>query len=167
MPSTKINNYQDVIDSREVIDRIEELESDLQDGYDGQHEEAQGLWENWLNDPDTDAADEPPKPPEFEDWVSAAAGDTGGDLYAEALEYTALKALADEADGCGDWKYGAMLVRESYFEAYARELAEEIGAVNPNANWPNNCIDWERAARELQMDYTSVDFDGVAYLIRS
>ena len=167
MSSTEINSYQDVIDSRDVIGRIEELESDLQDGYDGQHEEAQGLWENWLNDHDTDAADEPPKPPEFEDWVSAAAGDTGADLYAEALEYTALKALADEADGCGDWKYGELLIRESYFEAYAQALADDLGYIKPELSWPYNCIDWERAARELQMDYTSVDFDGVAYLIRS
>ena len=26
--------------------------------------------------------------------------------------------------------------------------------------------DWERATRELQMDYTEVDFDGVTYWIR-
>ena len=29
------------------------------------------------------------------------------------------------------------------------------------------CIDWAQAARELRMDYTSVDFDGVTYWIRS
>ena len=28
-------------------------------------------------------------------------------------------------------------------------------------------IDWAQAAHELQMDYTSVDFDGVTYWIRS
>lgn len=41
------------------------------------------------------------------------------------------------------------------FRDYAENLAEEIGAVNPDATWPNNCIDWERAARELAMDYTT------------
>lgn len=27
-------------------------------------------------------------------------------------------------------------------------------------------IDWERAAEELRMDYTAVDFDGVTYWVR-
>jgi len=28
------------------------------------------------------------------------------------------------------------------------------------------CIDWKAAARDLQVDYTEVDFDGVSYWIR-
>lgn len=65
----------------------------------------------------------------------------------------------------GDW-YPVTLIRDSYFRDYAQELAEDIGAINADATWPNNCIDWERAARELQMDYTSVEFDGVTYWVR-
>lgn len=62
----------------------------------------------------------------------------------------------------GDW-YPVTLIRDSYFEDYAQELAEDIGAIDPNAAWPTNCIDWERATRELQMDYTSAEYDGVTY----
>jgi hypothetical protein len=29
-----------------------------------------------------------------------------------------------------------------------------------------SCIDWDQAARELQVDYFDVDFDGVTYWIR-
>jgi hypothetical protein len=65
----------------------------------------------------------------------------------------------------GDW-YPLTLIRESYFEDYAQELAEDIGAVNRDATWPNNCIDWEQAARELRMDYTSTQIDGVTYFYR-
>ena len=79
-----------------------------------------------------------------------------------------LEALQSEAeDYSPDWHHGECLIRESYFEDYAQELAEDIGAIDPNAHWPNDCIDWERAARELQYDYTAVDFDGVTYWIRS
>lgn len=31
------------------------------------------------------------------------------------------------------------------------------------SQWPYNCIDWARAARELQMDYSSADLMGETY----
>jgi hypothetical protein len=52
------------------------------------------------------------------------------------------------------------------WKEYAEQLAEDIGAINKNATWPNDCIDWEKAADQLKQDYTEVDFDGVAYWIR-
>lgn len=36
-----------------------------------------------------------------------------------------------------------------------------------DASWPNTCIDWDEAARELQYDYFTVEFDGITYWIRS
>jgi antirestriction protein len=71
-----------------------------------------------------------------------------------------------EATGLEDWPYGASFIREDTFEYYAQELAEDIGAIPEDASWPATCIDWEQAARELAMDYTSVDFLGYSYYIR-
>ncbi|KVE35712.1 hypothetical protein [Burkholderia sp. BDU5] len=48
----------------------------------------------------------------------------------------------------------------------ASELASDCDMIKRDATWPNNCIDWERAARELQVDYSSVEFDGVTYWYR-
>lgn len=119
MTRTEITNSQDVIDSRDVIARID----DLQD----------------LEVPDED----------------------------EQTELAALLALQEEAEGYSpDWKYGAVLIRDSYFKEYAQELADDIGAVDRNATWPANCIDWDEAARQLQQDYTSVEFDSVTYWVR-
>lgn len=119
MKSTEITNAEDIIDSRDVIARIEYLED--------------------LEERDED----------------------------ETAELTALKALADEASGyAADWRHGEALIRDSYFEEYAQQLADDIGAIPRDASWPMTCIDWEQAARELQQDYTSVDFDGVTYWIR-
>jgi antirestriction protein len=39
-------------------------------------------------------------------------------------------------------------------EDFAREIADEIGAIDKDAKWPMNCIDWEQAARELMYDYS-------------
>lgn len=65
-----------------------------------------------------------------------------------------------------DWQYGATLIRGTYFEDYARQFAEDIGALEGCDRWPATCIDWEKAASELQCDYTAVDFDGVGYWVR-
>jgi len=96
--------------------------------------------------------------------------DWGGSDESEELKD--LETLLEECKGNGgdeewegDW-YPVTLIRESYFQDYAQELAEDIGAINPKATWPNNCIDWEQAARELQQDYTGCDFGGVTYYTR-
>jgi transcription elongation GreA/GreB family factor len=34
-------------------------------------------------------------------------------------------------------------------EDFAQSLAEDMGAIDPKSSWPNNCIDWEQAARDL------------------
>lgn len=62
---------------------------------------------------------------------------------------------------------GVTLIRDSYFESYARELAEDIGAIKSDLGWPYDYIDWERAADALKQDYSSIDFDGVEYWVRS
>jgi len=116
-PAEQITHYEDLIDSREVIARIE-----------------------YLADDDCD-----------ED---------------ETRELAALRALADEASGAPDWQYGETLIRDSYFKQYAEQLAEELDLIPQDAKWPATCIDWDQAARELQMDYTSVSFDGIDYWIR-
>lgn len=134
MVRNTISNMDDVIDSRDIIERIEELEAEREALADGENGEALREWDE---------------------------GDEGQELRA-------LKALAEEAEGYApDWKYGEALIRDSYFREYAEQLADDIGAVDRNASWPCNCIDWDEAARQLKQDYTSVDFDGVEYWVRS
>ena len=69
-------------------------------------------------------------------------------------------------DYCPDYDYGEALIHDAYFEEYAQELASDIGAISPNMTWPCNCIDWKAAARALQEDYTSAEFDGQTYWFR-
>ena len=40
-------------------------------------------------------------------------------------------------------------------EDFAMEMADELGCINTDASWPNSYIDWERAARDLMMDYST------------
>ena len=58
------------------------------------------------------------------------------------------------------------MIAEDDFEEYAEELADSIGAIVSNAGWPNNCIDWKQAARELAQDYSEVEYQGRYYYWR-
>jgi hypothetical protein len=147
MIDTSINNAADIIDSRDIIARIEELQDERQGLADELEEAAAG---------DDEAATEAAQAA-LQDW----------DGTEEGQELRALLALQDEAEGyVDDWRHGAPLIRGSYFTEYAQQMAEDIGAINRNAAWPLMHIDWDAAAEDLKQDYTSVDFDGVEYWVR-
>lgn len=116
----------DILDSRDIIAKIEELESLLED------------------DPDDFNSDDDKRE-----------------------ELKNLRALAEESSGSPDWPYGETLIADSYFEQYAQELAEDIGAVQKDATWPNQYIDWEAAADALKQDYMSVAYGETEYWIRA
>jgi len=42
-------------------------------------------------------------------------------------------------------------------EDFARDFADSLGAVDRNAVWPQTCIDWEHAAKELMYDYSQAN----------
>ena len=76
-----------------------------------------------------------------------------------------LKGSGGDEEWRGDW-YPIMLIRETYFETYAEQLAEDCGDLDENPRWPYTCIDWERAAKELQYDYAACEFEGIIYYYR-
>ena len=98
--------------------------------------------------------------------------DDGEIRHEEITELEQIEKVLAELEGEGgdhDWEgawYPGSLIRDSHFRDYAREMAEDVGAVDPQAKWPMNCIDWHQAARELQMDYSSIEIEGVTYWYR-
>jgi hypothetical protein len=132
--TTTLDLSADVIDVRDIIERIEDLKN------------------NYGNDEGTD-----------EGWTGT--DQEWDELALLQATMSDLKGEGGDEQWRGDW-YPLTLIRESYFQDYAQELAEDIGAVNRDATWPNNCIDWEQAARELRMDYTITQIDGVTYFFR-
>lgn len=126
MPDT-ITNENNIIDSRDIIERLEELSSyDLSD----------------LSEDDLE-------------------------------ELRTLKALADEAEPeSQDWVNGEALIRRSYWVQYVEDLIHDCYPMPKemhSGQWPyrHMNIDYEDAARELESNYASINFDGVEYLIRS
>jgi hypothetical protein len=132
-----IYDRDDIIDVRDVIERVEHLEQ--------------------LNQPGP---------------VDLGEDDNEADQDALFEELADLEILLSDLRGNGEdeqWRgkwYPVALIRDSYFEDYARELAEDIGAIRSDVGWPCNCIDWEQAARELKLDYNIVKIGGVTYWYR-
>ena len=132
MTDWKFDGTEDTLDSREIIERIEELEAELEDSD---------------NHSEDDFAD-------------------------MARELAALKALASEAEDSPDWQYGETLIHDSYFTEYTEQLIDdcypEVSKALASSDWPMTCLkmDYEKAARDLKVDYMPVEFNGSTYWIR-
>ena len=139
------------LDIDEINDRLAELE-DLERTLHDAREELAEAEDDELN--------------EAQEAVDDAAGDF---KKPEEQELEKLRGLRDDiGESRGKIsKDNGPFIHENDFEDYARELADDIGAIPTNAGWPCTCIDWEKAANELQMDYTSIDWEGVTYYYRA
>lgn len=134
--------HADIIDSRDIQERIDELQTEFENLIDAV--------EN-AEDSDLKIVEE-----ELETWL-----DVNGD------EYVSLVAFKNEAESyTSEWDYGNAFISDGYFEDYARELAEDIGAVDKKASWPNQFIDWNAASEALKIDYSEIIFDDVSYWVR-
>lgn len=153
-------NCDDVIDSRDVEDSLDVLRDEIHDSI----EEA-GL------DPDDFPLDDARDyrqgiPIELARLIKEGAIDEETwDTFMTLLE------LQAEGEGAPEWPYGEALIRDSYFQTYAMDLAEDLGLINTMnrgvSTWPFNHIDWRAAAEELKVDYMDLDFDGITYWIRA
>ena len=151
-------NSDDVIDSRDVIARIEELQ-DERDGLAEAVEEA----DTAADDCDADDADLVAR-------LTAAHAEAKQELTewdeGNAEELRTLTALQNEAEGYApDWLHGATLIRHDYFTEYAEGFVKDVCDLPKDIPF-YIVIDWEATAKNIKMDYTSVDFDGVEYWVR-
>ena len=94
------------------------------------------------------------------DWLEIDQDNNDED---ETANLTDLQALRDEWGDTTSWDDGVTFIRDGYFTDYAQEYADEIGAIDGDAGWPINCIDWDEAASDLKQDYTQVDLRGKTY----
>lgn len=154
-------NTDDIIDSRDIISRLDDLNSELESLKDEITEAEEALAEL-----DEDATEEEREQAaqDLEEAKEALATwqDDNGD------EHKALTALNEEGEDCvSDWPHGETLIREDYFTTYAEEIASDCCEMPRDLKWPFTHIDWEAAAEELKSDYTTLDFDGVTYYARA
>lgn len=130
------NLHDAVIDSQDIIKRIEELQAmkdsmqqDVDEGKTSGSELA--LW-----------------------------------LQGEGKELDMLRELAEEAEQySSDWEYGETLVHEDYFVEYCMVILKDCGDLPTNIPW-YVVIDEDATAENLKSDYVELDFDGQIYYMR-
>lgn len=97
--------------------------------------------------------------------LEVAQSDFGTD---EQTELEELETLESEIS---DFRHGETMISayDGDFEDYARQLAEDTipDFREQSSSWPFSCLDWERAAKELAHDYTTVSYQGEYYYVRA
>ena len=122
------SNYDDVINSRDIIEELNIIESRL------------------------------------EDFLADGGVEEDFDEIEDLKTLREWNALGDDVD---DWDYGATLIRDSYFEEYAEQLCEDLGEIPDDLPGYIAChIDWEGVARDMKMDYQSIELSGQTYWVR-
>jgi hypothetical protein len=140
-----------IIDTRDLNKRLEELEDELEALQEAISDAEDALSET--TDEDVDAAHEAHEEAlaDLKDWE---------DENFEELE--GLRSLSDEIP---EWRHGEALINDGYFVEYAIDLADDLHG-RQSQSWPFDCIDWDRAADALKMDYSSCEYQGETYWFR-
>jgi hypothetical protein len=73
-----------------------------------------------------------------------------------------LEMLEDVLKDIGD---ADEIINENYFPDYAKQYVEDCYEGDFDS-FPFNCMDWEKVAEEMLVDYTEVSFDGVSFYYR-
>lgn len=137
--SNSISNTDDIIDSRDVIARIEELKSEVED---------------------IESA---------EDYEPLQAKQDHAEIYDELanLEALADEASGYAADWEHGEQLIRDSYFTDYIEELIKDCYELPKEMN-SGEWPyrHMTIDFEAAADEAKQDYTSVELDGVTYWVR-
>lgn len=154
--TNEVTNDQSIIDSRDVMARIEYLNDERTDLIDSLSE-AQN------------AVDELDEDDECNYEVHSARDDADDELKRwdeeNGEEFSSLRKLAEQGESLNDWVHGVTLIREDYFTDYSQELISGIGDL-PKDIPSYLVIDWDATAENLKVDYTDLDFDGVTYFAR-
>lgn len=159
----EIESNEDIIDTLDLVARIEDLEGE-QEGLQSAVEEA------------TEELEKVPLGEEINSELKeakAAAELALAEWNSENLEeLTELKELAKACEYSPDFHHGEQIINDNYFATYIERLIDDCydmpKEMNSN-NWPwrHMTLDLAAAAEEAKSDYTDVYYYGNLYWIRS
>lgn len=172
-----ISNHDDVVDSRDIIKRMEELQDEknseienLQEAIDSlkeEIEEAKKDVEIAFQEEDEEAMlKRQEELDNLEESLEEAVSEIDEYEFDGEDELAELISVNEEGEGyAGDWRHGETLINERYWKAYVQELLEDLGGL-PKDLPSYIAIDWDETADNIAEDYTTIDWDGVDFYVR-
>lgn len=166
--STNFSPGDKIIDSRDVIERQEELQSEYDSLVEAVADAKQAI-EDHAKEPWTDEDD-------YKNTLEQLQTELEDAEYRlecfDKDELDDINNLVEEAEGSPDWKYGETLIHDDYFTEYIEELVRdcfEVPKEFESGSWPWNhmTMDWDGAADEAKQDYMEVDYAGETYWVRA
>ena len=142
-----------MIDTRDLIERREELKQEILDSFLENFPHYEEMTESFE---DIRFEEE-----EIESWKE--------DFEDELKEIEEINDLEEEINSyAGDnFDDGVYLIDEDYFEEYCEDLVSDIGDLPKDLpSYISNNIDWSGVADDLRQDYSEVEFRGTTYLYR-
>ena len=152
-----INNS--VFDTRDLIDYLETISTDLVD-----------VW--------NDFADEEHQASDIDDIFGTSGYEFADDIkdvfanFEEVNEddienYKKINAFCSDLEAeASDYRYGEGVIHEEYFTDYTRELLVDCGYIPKDMpSWIE--IDYDATAENVKADYAEVNYDGDTYYIRN
>lgn len=143
--TNQIDNTADIIDVESLTDRFDELESNMQD------------LQSAIDDAE-DLDEQQHAEKALSDWKTSDEGQ----------EFEQLGELLADIQGCGgdhqwngDW-YPQCLIADCHFEQYMDEMIDDCYSIPELPSFMTITLDYIA----LRQDYTSVEIDGVTYLMR-
>lgn len=170
----------DQIDSRDVIARHEELQSEY-DSLEVALNEAKNEYDQHKTSKSSTDELSLEEEEEFEETLEELQealdeAQEALDQFNQSFEKDELDTLTEvieQGEDSPDWSYGETLIHENYFVDYITELINDCyelpKEIFDSNKWPYNhiSIDFESASDEAKSDYSEISVDGNVYYIRS
>lgn len=148
---TTINTLDDIINVSDIIERFEELETDLLEAFNEQQEIEET--------PELTATDY--EDALFQEWLKVTVHDDAEEFRELMDLIETLKNEGGDEQWRGDW-YPQSLIRESHFEEYMDEMIADCYEIPKLPDFMTVVLDYVA----LRMDYSDIEIDGVTYLYR-
>lgn len=164
----------ETIDTRQIQDKIEELESEVESNeifIDTEREVIDELEEKRLfieSDLEEGAIDRDEydaKLSDIEYGIESARMEIASyesEVQGIQTELSELLKLKEEIGS--EFEHGETMIHEDYFTEYVRELCMDGGYISRDMpSWIE--IDWDATADNVRVDYREVEYDGETYLL--
>lgn len=176
MSMTNFTFGDDIIDSRDVVSRVEEHNdtyNDLKEVYDEALEE---LNDFKSDNPDGDSRNDEEAVRYYLERVKSLDGAVyhadNERIEFDQEELDPIQSFSREGEAYPDWECGTTLIHEDYFTEYTKQLIKdcwEMPEEMESGNWPWNhlAIDYDAAAAEAKQDYGTIEFEDETYYLRA